>query len=149
MEFPTMRQSDLSNLINAGVHVFGDLTFRGKCPFESAEQMTFFNWIRRDYPDSWGALAFHPRNEGLKSKGQFSAVQRHAAEGMTPGVPDIIIPARMAFVCEMKRRDHTQSAFEPDQVQYLLAAHAAGAFACVALGVDAAREAFSEWLTVL
>ena len=143
-----MRQSDLSVLINAGVRVFGDLTYRGKCPAESAEQMTFFNWIRRDYPDTWGALAFHPRNEGLKAKGQFASVQKHAAEGMTPGVSDIIIPGRVSFVCEMKRRDHTQSTFQPEQVAYLIAAHNAGAFACVALGVDAAREGFSQWLTV-
>jgi len=135
-----MRQSDLSTLINAGVRVFGDMSFRGKCPHENAEQMTFFNWIRRDYPDTWGALAFHPRNEGLKSKGQFAAVQRHAAEGMTPGVPDIVLPARVSFVCEIKRLD---------QIGYLIAAHNAGAFACVALGVDAARAAFFEWLRAL
>ena len=127
----------------------GDMTFRGKCPNESAEQVTFFNWIRREYPETWGRLAFHPRNEGLKKANQFAAVQRHAAEGMTPGAPDVIIPARIAFVCELKRRDHTQSDVSQDQMDYLTAAHAAGAFACVALGVNAAREAFAEWLTGL
>jgi hypothetical protein len=132
-----------------GIAIYGDTAFRGKCPAESAEQVTFFNWIRREYPATWGRLAFHPRNEGLKKANQFAAVQRHAAEGMTPGAPDIMIPARRAFVCELKRRDPTLSEVSQDQVDYLTAAHAAGAFACIALGVDAAREAFAEWLKAL
>jgi len=141
-----MRQSDIDQLAAAGVAVFGDLAFRGACPIEAAEQMTFFNWLRREYPDTWGRLAFHPRNEGLKVAGQFASVQRHAAEGMTPGAADIIIPARIAFVCELKRLDHSLSQFEDGQVDYLIAAKNAGAFACVALGVDAARAAFSAWI---
>lgn len=143
-ESRTMRLNDLPD----SVPLYGDTAFRGKCPVESAEQITFFNWVRREYPETWGRLAFHPRNEGLKRNGQFSSVQKHAAEGMTPGAPDIIIPARVAFVCELKRRDMTQSDISGEQIEYLVAARGAGAFACVALGVDAARGAFAEWLTV-
>ena len=36
---------------NNGIKVYGDKTKRGKCPPESAEQITFFNWLRREYPD--------------------------------------------------------------------------------------------------
>lgn len=129
--------------------VFGNLSFRGKCPTESVEQITFFNRLRREYPTTWGALAIHPRNEGLKRGGQFAAVQRHAAEGMTPGAADIILPARVAFVCEMKRRDHTKSAWQDGQVEYLTAAHNAGCFACVAFGYAAAWEAFEAWTKML
>lgn len=136
-------------LKNLPFKVYGDTSFRGKCPRESLEQITFFNNIRREFPQSWGALAVHPRNEGLKKGGQFSAVARHAAEGMTGGAADIIIPARVAFVCEIKRRDHTQSAWQDGQLEYLTAAHEAGAFACVALGFDAAKEAFEEWRTMI
>lgn len=129
-----------------GVTVFGDVTFRGKCPKEQAEQVTFFNQIRQAYPDSWGILAYHPRNEGLKIGGQISAVQMHRAEGMTKGAVDIIIPARVAFVCELKRRDHTQSAWQDGQLAYLQAAERAGAFACVALGWEAAWQALGVWI---
>ena len=126
--------------------VFGDMSYRGKCPTEAQEQVTFFAMLRREYPGTWGALAVHPRNEGLKSGGQFTSVHRHAAEGMTKGAADIIIPGRPALVCEMKRRDHTQSAWQDGQVEYLTAAHAAGAFACVALGHEAAWEAVQAWI---
>lgn len=126
--------------------VFGDPSFRGKCPTEALEQVTFFARLRREYPATWGALAIHPRNEGLKEKGQFASVQRHAAEGMTKGAADIIIPGRPAFVCELKRRDHTQSTWQEGQVEYLTAAHEAGAFACVALGHEAAWMAVRLWI---
>lgn len=137
-----MRLNDLP----AGVLVFGDTLFRGKCPKEDMEQVTFFSRIRSRYPETWGRLALHPRNEGLKANGQFSTVQKHTAEGMTKGAADVIIPGRVAFVCEIKRRDHTQSAWKNGQIEYLGAAAEAGAFSCVALGVDGAWEAFEEWL---
>jgi hypothetical protein len=130
--------------------VYGDLDFRSKkCPTEGMEQITFFNRIRREHSDTWGRLAVHVRNEGLKTDGQFSSVARHKIEGMTPGAADILIPARVSFVCELKRRDRTICAWQPGQMEYLAAAHTAGAFACVALGCDAAWEAFQEWLAVL
>jgi len=135
----------LDMLPRAGVLVFGDIGFRGKCPKEAQEQVTFFNRLRERYPDTWGILALHPRNEGLKRGGQFSAVARHRAEGMTPGASDIIIPARIPFVCEMKRRDHTQCDWQDGQVEYLSAVAKTGGFACVALGCDAAWDALGYW----
>lgn len=125
--------------------VFGDVSYRGKCPLEDVEQVTFFARLRREYPDTFGLIAIHPRNEGLKSAGQFSVVQKHRAEGMTKGAADIIIPAKVSFVCEMKRRDHTKSQWQDGQIEYLTAAQQVGAFSCVALGCDAAWEAFLEW----
>ena len=128
--------------------VYGDTSWRGKCPAEAMEQVTFFNTLRREYPDTWGRLALHPRNEQQLRGGQHKAMVQHKAEGLTPGASDIIIPARVSFVCEMKRQDHTQSKWQPGQIEYLEAAHNAGAFACVALGWDAAWQAFGEWLDV-
>jgi len=52
----------------------------------------------------------------------------------------------MPFVCELKRRDYTQSAWQDGQQDYLLAAHAAGGFACVALGYAAAWQALEYWM---
>ena len=130
----------------AGVRVYGDRAFRGKCAVESVEQVTFFNWLRREYPDSFGALAVHPRNEGQLRGGQFYAMQKVKAEGMTPGASDIIIPGAPAFVCEMKRRDHTRSTWQDGQIDYLTAAAQTGCFVCVALGYEAAKEAVHEWM---
>lgn len=130
--------------------IYGDTTWRGKCPVEALEQVTFFARLRREYPDTWGLLALHPRNEQQLRGGQFRALAKHKAEGMTPGASDIIIPAGGAmgsFVCELKRRDHTKSKWQDGQVEYLQAAHNTGSFACVAFGCDAAWQAFQDWLS--
>jgi len=65
---------------------------------------------------------------------------------MTTGAADIIIPGNPSFVCELKRRDHTKSTLDPEQAKYLEQAQAAGAFVCIALGADAAMEAFRDFL---
>lgn len=142
-----MRLSDFQDIAKNGVVTFGDLDYRGKCPTEDQEQITFFNRLRREYAATWGKLAVHPRNEGLRFGGQFSAVAKHKAEGMTPGASDIIIPSRVTFVCELKRRDPTQGRWQDGQREYLEAAAKAGAFACVALGCEAAWQALQAWLT--
>lgn len=123
--------------------VRGDVSFRGECPSEAVEQVTFFARLRRQYPDTWGRLAIHPRNEG---KRDYRQTAKQKAEGMTPGASDIVIPGSPSFVCELKRQDHTKCRWEHGQAEYLAAAQNAGAFACVALGCDAAWEAFHEWL---
>jgi len=127
------------------IPVYGDPKWRGKCPQEYVEQASFFSRLRREYPKTWGLIALHPRNEGLKEKGQFSSVLQHKAEGMAVGAADIIIPARVSFVVEMKRCDSSQSKWQPGQVEYLRACQSGGAFAAVAFGAVAAWEAFEEW----
>jgi hypothetical protein len=119
-----------------------DSGYRGPCPTEDQEQVTFFNQLRKRYPDTWGALALHPRNEGARTHSQ---AQRHKAEGLTPGAADIIIPARVAFVCELKRQDRTKSRIGAEQAAYLAAAANAGAFACVAYGWAEAWRALEDW----
>ena len=130
----------------ASIPVYGDQTYRGDCPPEHVEQASFFAKLRREYPDSYGLIALHPRNEGLAVKGQFQALQKERIEGMAKGAADIIIPGKRAFVCELKRQDHTKSKWQKGQVEYLEAAANAGAFACVALGAAAAWDAFNDWL---
>lgn len=132
-------------ILPPSIPLYGDPSFRGDCPKEEQEQIGFFNRIRREYPECYGAIAIHPRNEGLKEGGQFSSVIKHKAEGMTKGAADVIIPGRRTFVCEIKRVDHTKSQWQDGQKEYLEAAIRCGAFACVALGAVAAWEAFEEW----
>jgi hypothetical protein len=118
--------------------VSGDTSYRNKkCPSESAEQITLFNIIRKEFPH-----ALHPRNEGVRTMQQ---VQRQKAEGMTPGAADIIIPGKQTFVCELKRQDHTLSSWQPKQLEFLESCHKSGAFVCVALGYKSAIEAIEEW----
>lgn len=141
-----MKRRDFDDLARNGVLTFGDLDFRGKCPSEGLEQVTFFNLLRTDYPDTWGAIAVHPRNEGQLRGGQFAGMSKQKAEGMTPGAADIVIPGAPAFVCEMKRRDYTKSAWQEGQIGYLTASAKCGAFVCVALGYVAAWQAFEYYL---
>jgi hypothetical protein len=124
--------------------VFGDTTYRGNCPQESAEQITFFRKLRDEYPDTWGRLAVHPKNEGKRSGAQFQQLAMDKAMGLQPGASDIVIP--MGFCCEMKRKNHMLSKWQPGQLDYLKAVHEAGGFACVALGWKGAWEALQTWL---
>lgn len=124
------------NLLN-NIPLYGDATFRGKCPTEAVEQVTIIRRIREVTP-----LVFHPRNEGARFK---QVAAKHKAEGATAGVPDIVVPGCPAFLCELKRRDIKQSTLSEEQEIYLINAIDAGAFVCVALGADAAWEAFNDW----
>lgn len=133
------------NLTSLPFPVYGDASYRGKCQDESFEQMSFFNRLRQEYPEIYGAVAVHVRNERLLEGNQFSAVIRQKAEGAVTGASDIFIPGNPSFTCEMKRKNHMLSKWQPKQVEYLTAVVAVGGFACVALGAEAAWDAFEEW----
>ena len=123
--------------------VYGDMDYRNKkCPTETAEQVTFFNVLRREYPEL-GKIALHIRNEGKRTVQQ---AMRQKAEGMVTGASDIVIPGYPAFVCELKRADHTQSRWQDGQIEYLESCKNNGAFVCVAFGYKAALEALKEWI---
>tara|TARA_A100000172_G_C3039922_1_gene110022 strand:+ start:1713 stop:2117 length:405 start_codon:yes stop_codon:yes gene_type:complete len=124
------------------IPVYGDLSYRGKCPTEELEQVTFFNKLRREHPE-WGAIAIHIKNEGKRTKYQ---ADKDSINGMVTGASDIIIPASPAFICELKRKDHTKSRISEEQINYLRAARDRGAFICVALGYEAAFQAFYDYL---
>ena len=65
-------------------------------------------------------------------------------EGLVKGCSDIIIPGNPSFVCEMKSRS-PKAKISDEQIKYLPAAQNNGSFVCIALGCDAAWEAFNEW----
>lgn len=120
-----------------------DSGFRGRCPLEAAEQATFFNRIRKQYPDSWGAIATHIKNEGKRHRLQ---IDKDRAQGLTKGASDILIPGNPSFVCELKRKDRTVSQWQTGQQEYLKAAMECGSFVCVAFGVDQAWLAFHDFI---
>lgn len=123
--------------------VYGDQSYRGKCPSETAEQSTFFNILRRKYPETYGAVALHIKNEGKRTIQQLAKMK--AEGGFVPGASDIVIPGSPTMVMELKRKDHTQSSWQKGQQEYLLTAQSLGAFVCVALGYEAAIQAFDDW----
>lgn len=131
-----------------GIELYGNQKFRDKnCPRESIEQITFVNNIKLKYPESYGKIICHIENEGQVSNGQFSSIIRRKAMGsLNKGASDIIIPGHPAFVCEIKRADRTLSDITLEQLAFLYAAKEAGAFVCIALGHDAAIEAFNHWI---
>lgn len=128
---------------NDNITVYGDTEYRGPCPLEEIEQQIFFSRIRQAFPATYGCIAMHPKNEGKRHGNQST---KDFMMGLALGASDIIIPARLPFICELKRRDHTKSQWQSKQIEYLEAAQACGAFVCVALGAEAALEAFKDWL---
>ena len=108
---------------------------------EIAHMVTFFNFLRTDYPEI-AKIAVHVRNEGLRSHGQ---AVKYKTEGMVKGACDIIIPGNPALCIEMKSK-RPGAKVSKEQMEYLEAAQAAGAFACIAIGVDGAIDALKEWL---
>ena len=125
--------------------IYGDQSFRGECQTETSEQIAFFTELKRKYPHLH-AIAIHPKNEGKRMKGQFQQLAKDKAMGLNVGSADIIIPASPAFVCELKRKDHTKSKFQAGQVEYLANCQKIGAFVCVALGYEAAMQAVDEYM---
>ncbi|WAX23049.1 hypothetical protein pA_gene0008 [Vibrio phage 13VT501A] len=128
---------------DAKYKVYGDLTKRGKCPGEDSVHVGFIAWIRHRHADI-GALLIHPKNEGKRTAQQASMDKKMGS--ITKGASDIIIPGNPAFVCELKRDDPTLCKWQAGQEDYLNNAAEHGCFACVAFGLDAAKQAFEDWL---
>ena len=126
--------------------VYGDQEYRGECPLEEAEQATFFSQVRKAYPDTYGRLALHPKNEGKRRGAQFAQLARDKALGMTKSAPDVVLPGSPTLLIEIKRRDHTKSKWQEGPPEYLQAAQDAGCFVCVALGWEAAWQALKDWI---
>lgn len=68
-----------------------------KLPTEHQEQREFVSWFRQNYP---GTRIFAIPNGGRRSK---TEALRLKVEGVSPGVPDLFIPAWCVWV-EMKRQ---------------------------------------------
>lgn len=113
----------------------------GKHPSETAEAITFFNELKRRYP-SLEKLATHVRNEAKRTMAQ---AQRHKAEGLVKGYPDIIIIGHPMFVCELKTKNKSSRLFK-EQKEILELASETGAFVCVAYGWKEAINAVKDWL---
>tara|TARA_R110000803_G_scaffold120836_4_gene188941 strand:+ start:3382 stop:3765 length:384 start_codon:yes stop_codon:yes gene_type:complete len=114
---------------------------KGKQASESAEMVTFFNQLKKLYPEVAKA-GTHIRNEGKRTHAQ---TQKQKAEGMVAGASDIFIHGCPSFACEMKSLSKS-SKISDKQIAFLDAVDALGAFACVAYGYKAALLAVEDWL---
>lgn len=121
------------------IKVYGPPIKGCKIP-ESAHMVTFFNTLRREYPQ-YGAIALHIKNEGKRTQLQ---IEKDKAQGLVTGASDIIIPGKPAFVCELKSQS-PKARISQEQIDFLIAAQNNGAFCCIALGHEAAIKAFLEW----
>ena len=115
------------------------------CPLEETEQITFVNWLSTNHPQH-RMLMTHAKNEGKRTKIQ---ADKDRAMGMNKGTSDIIIIHRIPFICELKRSDPSKGRPSKEQLQYLQAAHQAGAFACLCYGHEQVIRAFNDWLRVI
>ena len=133
---------NLSKLINHNIQLFGDSSYRGECPSEMAEQVSFLALLKIELPQLW-EVAVHIENEGKRSDGE-----RKKQQGMKTGASDIVIPCSPPILIEIKRQDHTLCSISGKQIKYLVLSQRLGAFACVALGASGAMEAVRQWHTL-
>ena len=132
------------NKIPPQIPVFGDINFRGPCPLETPEQISFLCLLKAEFPEL-AKIAVHIRNEGKRTKRQG---HQQKQEGMNTGASDIVIPCCPPMLIELKRRDHTKSSTSAKQLNYLVDSQEQGAFSCYALGAVGAIEAVRAWHTI-
>ena len=114
---------------------------KGVHPSEAAEMTTFFNQLRKHYPEYY-AIALHVRNE---NDGDYKKTNKSKLEGgFVKGASDIVIIGNPTFVCEMKAINKG-SRLSKEQIDFLNSSAENGAFACVAYGWQATMQAFEEW----
>lgn len=92
---PRMARAKNSVLKSASVRSCADVVAR--IPTEHEEQREFVAWFRRQYPD---VRIFAIPNGGSRSQREGGRLK---LEGVSPGVPDLYIPAWRCWV-EMKRQ---------------------------------------------
>lgn len=129
--------------IDPRINVYGDLSYRNpKSAKEDMESLTFVNQVRKLHPD---LLIMHIKNEGKKTKAQ---ADFDKAMGLLKGASDFIILGNPVLCLEMKREDHTLSAWQPNQQDFLIKAQEQGCFTCVAFGWKAGIQAVEDWLKI-
>jgi len=104
---------------------------------EHYEQATFVAWFRQTYPS---VRIFAIPNGGSRSRTQGAKLK---LEGVTPGVPDLFIPAWMLWI-EMKRSVGGRlSAEQKDWITYL---QSVGHCAIVCAGCNDAQEKVRSYI---
>ena len=100
-----------------------------QCKSEHAEQVEVVNWLHKNHP---GVRIFAIPNGGLRNKFEASRIK---LEGVSPGVPDLMIPSLKLFI-EMKRVKG--GVVSPEQAEWMEYLRGCGYTAEVARGCDEA-----------
>ena len=120
---------------------FGDLPKSTSNPAEDYVLSSLISRIRNDYPSSYGLVAFHVKNESKRTTGQIRADK---AKGLTKGVSDLIVIGNPTLCMEIKKDNSCR--FEVGQLEFLQQAQKQGAFVCLVVGYQGAKDAFEHWL---
>jgi hypothetical protein len=113
------------------------MTRRRAQPEAAIQRAVFAHLRQRGAP---GVFAFHPANGGARQPIEAAILK---GLGVVPGVPDVIaIKAGQVFALELKA-----SGGRPTEAQLatIAAMEAAGAFTCIAEGLDSALAALEAW----
>ena len=121
--------------------VFGDLPKSTSNPAEDYVLSSLISRIRNDYPSTYGLVSFHVKNESKRTTGQIRADK---AKGLTKGVSDLIVVGNPTLCMEIKKDNSCR--FEDGQLEFLQQAQKQGAFVCLAIGYQGAKDAFEHWL---
>ena len=120
---------------------FGDLPKSTSNPAEDYVLSSLISRIRNDYPSTYGLVAFHVKNESKRTTGQIRADK---AKGLTKGVSDLIVIGNPTLCMEIKKDNSCR--FEDGQLEFLQQAQKQGAFVCLVVGYQGAKDAFEYWL---
>ena len=120
---------------------FGDLPKSTSNPAEDYVLSSLISRIRNDYPSTYGLVAFHVKNESKRTTGQIRADK---AKGLARGVSDLIVVGNPTLCMEIKKDNSCR--FEDGQLEFLQQAQKQGAFVCLVIGYQGAKDAFEHWL---
>ena len=122
---------------------FGDLPKSTSNPAEDYVLSSVVSRIRKDYPTTYGLVAFHVKNESKRTTTQ---IKIDKLKGLTKGVSDLIVIGNPTLCMEIKKDNSCR--FEDGQLQFLEQAQKGGAFACLAIGYQGALDAFHHWIEI-
>lgn len=105
-------------------------------PSEHLEQVHLVAWFRRSFP---GVKIFAVPNGGHRGKAEAGRLK---AEGVTPGVPDLFIPAWRLWIEMKKQKGGTVSTEQKEMAHYL---KCVGYDVLICRGAAAAIDAINEW----
>ena len=146
-----MRKTKLAAALDMpdGVMLFGDPDYRGECPAEDSDLISFVAWLKYNWPELESCIIHTPNEGGLPVQ----ARMQQKKKGVLFRCPDIIVMTVPAFCMELKRRNPAKSLARAEdrkrfseQVDVLASMQKQGNFSCAALGIDAAREAWKYFL---
>lgn len=138
---------NLEALARAGIEVVGDTSYRDRnCDNEDAEGVTLFAEWNRDPELKHIPLLHIPNEKKRRTHADFKELATQKMKGaFQAGASDYVALGFPTLVIELKRKDHTKSVIDKDQIDFLVKSQNADAWVCVALGYEAALAFARRW----